>query len=271
MIQAVIFNRELFTKKEAVKWLKEHKITPLKAHTTKNYYRFRMSEPIKNARYITKNINDGVSLIIITDDVGGLSFSGIMKSIKNIYSAIKGVRLDYKPSVKKILNSVGTLQIKDIYVCRVPIHKMINKILSFVVNKPHDELFHLFMVVKLENDKMYRIEKNEEINIIEFKNIECENIKVDFANSLTINGMLENTKKSLGEKDFFIYSALYDNCQHFIYNILVSNNIYVSPELKYWILAPVKDLVPKWAENIAFFMTSLKARLNVATGGNQSK
>lgn len=64
-IQAVLFDRTKYTTQMARRWLQHHDITPLKrVHATKNFYRYRITQPNKEKRHRTKQITDGITLII---------------------------------------------------------------------------------------------------------------------------------------------------------------------------------------------------------------
>ncbi len=63
-IQSIIFEKDMFTTKKANRWLKKNKISPIKkVHETKNYYRYRITEPDFDY-YITKQLSDGIKLVI---------------------------------------------------------------------------------------------------------------------------------------------------------------------------------------------------------------
>lgn len=65
MIQAVLFDRNKWTSAEARKWLKLHNYQPIKrVHITNNNLRYRLKQPFKTSRYITKHLSNGVTLII---------------------------------------------------------------------------------------------------------------------------------------------------------------------------------------------------------------
>jgi len=64
-IQAVIFDKLIWSNKEAQLWLNQHKLKPIKGvHITKNYRRYRIMEPNYKYNYITYDINNGIKLII---------------------------------------------------------------------------------------------------------------------------------------------------------------------------------------------------------------
>jgi hypothetical protein len=65
MIQSVIFDKHKWTSKRAIDWLLKHNYQPIKVvHETKNFYRFRLRPPRKNAQYFTKNLGNGIELVI---------------------------------------------------------------------------------------------------------------------------------------------------------------------------------------------------------------
>lgn len=67
-IQAILFNKNKWTPSNALKWLKKHNHNPIKpVHITDNYLRYRLRQPHKDYSYITKDIGDGIKLIIITN------------------------------------------------------------------------------------------------------------------------------------------------------------------------------------------------------------
>ena len=53
MLQTILFNKRRFSLIGAIKWLKKHGYKYDVDEDT-NYYRFRPSNPIKNAKYYTK-------------------------------------------------------------------------------------------------------------------------------------------------------------------------------------------------------------------------
>lgn len=64
-IQSIIFNKQNYSIDSAKKFLKDHKLFPIKdVHITKNYYRFRLKNPDTSIyNYKIKQISSGVKLI----------------------------------------------------------------------------------------------------------------------------------------------------------------------------------------------------------------
>lgn len=65
MLEAILFDKAYFTKNEAFKWLNKNGYKPLKIHETDNFYRFRLIEPIRGARYRIKKIFPGIEFLFM--------------------------------------------------------------------------------------------------------------------------------------------------------------------------------------------------------------
>lgn len=63
--QAIIFDREKWTPAKAREWLESHNYKPIKrVHTTKTYYRYRISDPVKTTTYSTIPLKNGIKLVV---------------------------------------------------------------------------------------------------------------------------------------------------------------------------------------------------------------
>ena len=56
--------RRIFTRAEAVEWLKENNFVHEKIDATPNYYRFRQHTPRRGVRYRTIPLDDGVLAVV---------------------------------------------------------------------------------------------------------------------------------------------------------------------------------------------------------------
>jgi hypothetical protein len=148
----------------------------------------------------------------------------------------------YSNKIQKFLSEYGDKKIVDIYVYRKPIQKILNyylnlasslQIIKNLKESNYDDIFHLFMIVKCDNGEYVLIEKNDILNI-NLINIDAvnnaenvEKIKINYMSYvLSINDLLNNTLKNIGEYEFFNYNSLNLNCQKFILDILRSNKLY---------------------------------------------
>lgn len=198
-------------------------------------------------------------------------FDEIGRRIKGFELSLKGYRKNIKPSSRKVLEKYGNMEIKDVKVCRRPISDKIGKLLKVFQNKekvPFDTLFHLFLVLTLENGKQISVEKNADINIQEFKPKkieECRSIKNQ--PNKTINLLLENTRAKIGDENFFEYDALNRNCQIYIRDLLVTNHYKLDADLQDFILQNVEGIVPKTVEKIAKVFTDFANRVGLVIEG----
>jgi hypothetical protein len=137
-------------------------------------------------------------------------------------------------SVQNVINRIGDDEIKRITVNRTPLSKVLKFLLNItslgqlekkMENTDYDTLYHLFMVITT-NSGSYVVEKNEVIQIYKFKSLGkgTETLPVPIDAGLTLNDMLEKTKNRMMDK-FFTYKGQDNNCQYFINNMLISNNL----------------------------------------------
>ena len=66
MIQAVIFDKHLYTKRQCDAWLRHHNLRKIKpTHETLNYFRCRIREPNESLyHYRTRNIHNGIKIVM---------------------------------------------------------------------------------------------------------------------------------------------------------------------------------------------------------------
>lgn len=174
----------------------------------------------------------------------------------NVYNRIQGI-YDYTAKSKQYLEKYGNHQIIRIEIRRKPIS--VSKILEIIKslnskirenfnNKPYDELFHLYMILTLNNNKKILVEKNQVINIDEYKkNENTEMIELPLMNKqITLNELLTNTKTKMKNK-YFTYDAFKNNCQDFLKNIIISNNLSNNQVIEF-VKQDVKNLLSKTSQ-----------------------
>jgi len=200
--------------------------------------------------------------------------------IGRIKDAIQGPRLDYQPSVRRLLAELGHLPILSLTVSRAPIQSFINKALDFVSlgtwdKARHkfgfDKLFHLCLLADLPGGKRVVIEKNEVINISRgYRTMpNAEFMPVPGQNFPQLSQFLDAARRQMGDAAFFSYDPFKNNCQVFIRALLKAHNLY-TPELNQFIFQPVDKLVqelPSWTAPVARAVTDLGAMANVALEG----
>lgn len=161
------------------------------------------------------------------------------------------------PKIRQLLEKVGDEKITSIKMFRKPISiSSFAKYLGVLRDTPYDELFHLGMII---NGK-YLLDKQEVIHfepssLPTGKDVESMDVKVD--KDITINELLEKTRKRMGDSNFTSYSSRRNNCQDFLSNVLAANGL-SSPEYTKFIkqdLEKVFKNLPSYAEKIADFVT----------------
>jgi hypothetical protein len=182
-------------------------------------------------------------------------------------------RSNLKPSVRDLLKQYGDLPITQIQICRQVIQRFVSAFID-VTNKmsfrdkPHDKLFHLYLIATLSNGISLKLEKNEDINLSIYDPHDLgESAPVRLNEDYTLNGLLNNTLNKVGQKRFYTYDAFSTNCQLFIMDILTSNNFEIPDVLRDFILQDVAALSPGWVKKLTHFFTSLASRGKVLYQG----
>jgi hypothetical protein len=138
-------------------------------------------------------------------------------------------------------------------------------------NSEYDELFHLFLELTTASGKRISVEKNATIHMDVSPptraNEDVEDIINNIPTGLTINTLMNNTRKRMGSS-FFNYSAKSNNCQDFILNILKSNKI--GDDTNFEFIKQNTDFLFKnlpVLQRIANATTDLGAKVDVLTQG----
>ena len=158
-----------------------------------------------------------------------------MSKLQTFGKSIVSGRKNYSPKVKKILGQFGDVPITRIFIKRTPLSKLMKGALNIASlgefnkkfkNIPYDELYHLRLDIETDKGRV-TLEKNEVINMDvrpkTEKNTQSMLVE-DLPSGLTINEMLEKTKRAMGGKYFF-YPAKQNNCQFYVMSILRANDL----------------------------------------------
>ena len=93
MIQSVLFDNKTYTVAQAKEWLKKHKMKHGKVDKTENKIRFRQSNPVKSSTYRTKQLPNGIALVLeYKKEMKGkaLPVNEIQKFVEASYEGKKG-------------------------------------------------------------------------------------------------------------------------------------------------------------------------------------
>jgi hypothetical protein len=138
------------------------------------------------------------------------------------------------PNVEEILAHMGDSKITHMTIVREPLSKALTTALNVMSlgefkqtlkEQPFDRYFHVFMVVETSVGR-YVLQKNSVITMNKFEDFPKYSDPIDVElkeNEITMNGMLEVTRKEMGEDLFFGYDAASNNCQTFMDCVLKSS------------------------------------------------
>ena len=175
------------------------------------------------------------------------------------------------PKIRKLLEEVGDEKITSIRLFRKPISlSSFAKFIGALKGTSYDSLLHLGLVL---NNK-YLLDKQEVIHF-ERSGVASgsETLDVDVNKDITINELLEATRRKMGDSNFTSYSSRRNNCQDFIMNVLSANGL-SSPIYTQFIkqdLQQVFENLPKYAEQIADFVTGAQRVVEKVIQGEGSK
>lgn len=188
-------------------------------------------------------------------------FSEIGRHIKGLFMSIKGYRTNLKPSARKVIEENAENYITTLKIIRRPLRSEFKAMVKYVgskeeLKKNHDTLFHLLIVVKLDNGNEIKIEKNQDINIEKFvPALIDESLNVQLNKKLTIMELLETTRKNVGDVVFFNYDAFSTNCQRFVKNVIDANQLNNDTNIHSFVMQDVSKLVPSFTKKLAHILT----------------
>lgn len=130
--------------------------------------------------------------------------------VKNTWDALaNGLRKDFPPSVR-------TLLIVGIMVQRKPIDKAFKDILNFFTagkltrtmkDMSYDDLYHLSLILKMEDGTMLNYEKNEVMSMKVVGQTEGEILNVPMKAPILLNEFIGKTLAKISKENFFLYMS----------------------------------------------------------------
>ena len=180
------------------------------------------------------------------------------EGVAQAYDRVVNQVITYTTSSGKVLKDNGNKKITGITIMRTPIEasKLLNVANISLLNKPYDKLFHLFMVLTLEDGTRLALEKNENIKLSKFNGRQgAEEMKISKVPLRSLDVLLEKTEGRMGYS-YHRYDAIQNNCQDFLMNILSANN-FGSNTAKAFIKQDVKGLIGKSTQKVLTGATRL--------------
>ena len=156
--------------------------------------------------------------------------------LENAYNYTVHGKYDYPAQMKAVLRSYGNNQVRQIIINRQPLSFFTNMLLQLgsggtffqkLKDSPYDKLFNLRSILVLDNGKRIQFDKTQSVRMVMFSGDMnkdgAESMEVSNVPNLTLNQIVENTRKLMGDDKFFIYSANKNNCQDFLSSMLRAN------------------------------------------------
>ena len=149
-----------------------------------------------------------------------------------VHVAIHG-RDGLPPSMQKVLDQYGDNSVVALTIGRNPLHTALTGALDamsfgqFSKNNPYDKLFHLQVVVKLDDGRQLTFEKTQSpslwVGAPSSKDLQW--CPVTLPHELTLHDLVMNTYHHMGNSKFNGYSSKENNCQYFVMAILDGNHL----------------------------------------------
>ena len=191
---------------------------------------------------------------------------------------------DFSQKVKRLLKKYGNQKIIGLRIGRRPINPLIEKAFNIIsggqwekLKKQYyfDKLFHLFLIITLDDGTVISFEKNEIVTLTEndsrcsMQDVECIEIQYPVG-SLTLNDLVKKPLEKMGQYNYFVYDSFKSNCQMFLRSVLQTFNLYSSKvnNFVYQDITKIIEKLPwyvKWGSKKA---TDLSAKFKSIKGGN---
>jgi hypothetical protein len=180
----------------------------------------------------------------------------------------------FPPKSRDLIAQVGDEKITKMTLFKYPISlSKFAKALGALKNTPYDDLIHIGVVI---NDK-YLTEKDA---VLSFERAgvpkqSTDTLNVPITKNITINELLETTRKKVGDSRFSTYCALNSrddcgNCQRYLTELLKSNGL-STPATEKFILQDLTEVVknlPGFTDTLSNAFTGAKAIVNRLFYGN---
>ena len=196
----------------------------------------------------------------------------LSESMKQFSEAMLRGSNNYTTQVIDLIKKYGDNPIMKMEIKRSPVRKMVVKALDvlslgkFEKENPYDTLWHLYILLTLDDGNILRLEKNSVLSLkLNAKDDEhTESMAVEYPKDrlITLNTILEKTRQYMGKK-YFLYNAKGNNCQDFLRSVLVSNDLGTPDEIAF-IKQSTRDIFnksPDYLRRFALFTTNTRAGL----------
>ena len=194
-------------------------------------------------------------------------------------------KLAFSNKIINILEKYGDMKIKSIRIGRRPINSLVEKAFNIISlgkwsqlreQYYYDKLFHLFLIITLENGTVISFEKNSIVTMTvndercSMKDVDCMNLDY-MPDSITLNQLARKPLERVGKEKYFNYDPFSQNCQAFI-SLLLNTFGLLTPKVKEFVYQDISEIVEKlpfYVKYIAKAVTDIDATISKVTGAGK--
>lgn len=247
----------------------------------KNYYAFRNIPKQKFKNFVSKKINDEITIVLGELNKDDSKYgAGFMDFLKETFS---GVPTKLNNISTDTMKKYGDQIIASISIVRTPLNKMLEGAINVLSmgkfheakkNENIDKLYHLSLLITTVDGVKIVVEKNETVNIEPLESNKSFNGNSEFMNvalnqELNLKTLIDKTISKIGDSSFYSYDSFINNCQNFTKYILEYNNLLTDKENKFIFqdvskikeaLNPIVPKIMNKVTNFGSFLSRLRGR-----------
>jgi len=196
-----------------------------------------------------------------------------------------GAKLSFSNKIKKILKKYGNQKIRAISIGRRPINSLVERAFNIISlgkwsklrdQYYYDKLFHLFLIITMEDGTIISLEKNSIVTMTEndercsMKDVEC--IELDYpTDSISLDDFVRKPLERIGKEKYFVYDPFSQNCQIFIRDVLTTFGLYSKKvdEFVYQDITEIVKELPWYVRWVAKGVTDVDATISKITGAGK--
>ena len=154
-------------------------------------------------------------------------------------------------AINNFLKLHGNKSIRRIIVSRIPVSAKVQYLAEIITlgqwssnmkKLNYDDVYHLFMLVELDDGLLFKIEKNSRVDIT-LNNNKLGDTMINITDiNNTLNDMFDNAEKMYGGERLYRYDPFKTNCQVLLIDLLTAINK-ITPELRTYIMQNAAALV----------------------------
>jgi hypothetical protein len=210
----------------------------------------------------------GIGSYLLNRELHVLSNSGV-KDLKRGKAAVFG-RTELPPACRAIVEKYADNIVVGATIKKTPVSAVLTGALDAVSMSNQfgkQTLYHLFLVLQLDNGTRLTVEKGEVVKMAVNERSRPNELalNVAVAPNLTFSDLVSRSQQQMGDL-FLRYSARDSNCQRFVFEILSANGM-GTQEASDFVLQDTKSKFDSTTSNTSNFITDLGASADVIMNG----